>query len=522
MVCYSGESMELLRRHRDFWIFLLLSVIARFWNLTNSLYFIWDQGRDAWAIQRILSGDITLIGPTSGLQGFFLGPLWFYAGVPGYFLSGGNPYGIATGYMLQGCLALPLYWLIAHRLFPDNRRAQVLAYFLSFLSGSLGASVFIWNPLISMPLVAGALYCLLRARTSRTFLALAFFLFALTLQSEFAYAVFFLGPLTLAIPWIRQRWDWRDFAMAGGAGAITLLPQLLFEWRNDWVMTKSLLASLQDSSKNMPWIELWKQRPEQLYQTTTKIMVGTLGTAWLVFAGILICIAVALWGIWRLKRIPAKKVYEWRLVSLLAALPYVFYMLWRGNQGYFFSYYLTPHFIFLTPLFILGLSEIFEHKIAHFRLEAIRLAFLAVVAGGTLLGGLHTLDSSIVFPENNGGLAAMLRAVDQIYDWQDEDGQEQAVVSIYTRNIQTEHYDYLFSWRAKQKGQQVPLTVRTDQSIWYLLIEGELDQNNSMFRSWYHSATTNGTRLRSIDMGVGTIETWQTTSVATQSAMLQP
>ncbi len=72
-----------------------MAVFVCFYNYPNFLYFINDQGRDALKLQSIVSGDLTLIGPTSGLAGFFLGPLWYYVGVQGYILSKANPYGIS-------------------------------------------------------------------------------------------------------------------------------------------------------------------------------------------------------------------------------------------------------------------------------------------------------------------------------------------------------------------------------------------------------------------------------------------
>ncbi|HZZ98991.1 MAG TPA: hypothetical protein VFG51_03595, partial [Candidatus Saccharimonadia bacterium] len=77
--------------NRYFLIFLAVGLFFRFWNIYQRLYFIWDQGRDAWMLQRLAHGELTLIGPTSGVPGFFLGPLWYYIGLPGYFLGGGNP-----------------------------------------------------------------------------------------------------------------------------------------------------------------------------------------------------------------------------------------------------------------------------------------------------------------------------------------------------------------------------------------------------------------------------------------------
>lgn len=467
-------------------------------------------------LQRIAHGDLVLLGPTSGILGFFLGPLWFYAGLPGYILSGGNPYGIASGYMLLASLAIPLYWLISHRLFPTRRwAARGLALGLALISGSIHASIFIWNPLISLPLVAGATYSFMRAREHRAWLVLGFFLFALTLQSEFAYAIFFLAPLVIMIPWMRTEWNWKDFVFPALAGVLTLIPQVLAELKTKFAMTKALIAGMQDTERQITWLKLWTTRPAQLFDATREQLVNNIpGAAW--WTGILLlCALVALIFIWRRGKHELQR-YEWRLISVLALLPYIFFMFWRSNYGYFFEYYITPHFLFVLALVAGGLVLLSECRVRWRGMTFSGLPLALLFVAPLVLGSWHTIQTEITPPQNNGGLRAMTQAADQVLDWQQEDHITQATVLVYTPNIQTEHHDFVMQWRARARQQPVPITVKNpDIEIWYLLMEPPAKNKEVLLQRWYAEKTEGGIKTRSSKIGVMTLETWQATDSAT-------
>src|SRR5476651_1653412 len=97
-------------------LFLICIVLATF--ALRSLYlwrdfvFVYDQGRDALKVQEILQGHLTLIGPTTGLFGVFLGPFYYYLLAPLYWLGQGNPIVPAFALVLLSALTvIPLFYL---------------------------------------------------------------------------------------------------------------------------------------------------------------------------------------------------------------------------------------------------------------------------------------------------------------------------------------------------------------------------------------------------------------------------
>src|SRR3989339_1471952 len=71
---------------------LALALFLRTYRVADFLGFWFDQGRDAKVVWDIWhSGKLTLIGPTTGIEGIFLGPFYYYLITPAYILGGGNP-----------------------------------------------------------------------------------------------------------------------------------------------------------------------------------------------------------------------------------------------------------------------------------------------------------------------------------------------------------------------------------------------------------------------------------------------
>lgn len=506
-----------VRKHYQYLVYLFLGFFVRFANINTNLFFTWDSGRDAWKLAEIVGGDLTLIGPTSGLPGFFLGPMWFYAGIPGYLISQGNPYFISYWYIFLACLALPLFWYLSFLLFDkkkDRPWAVVTASLLAFIPGSIHGSTFIWNPLISLPLVTLGLISLLKAPKSRWWLALSFLSWALVLQSEFAYGIFFILPLFLLIGWIRKEGKLIDYLVSFLAVAITGIPQIVFEIKNNWLLTKSLLAGLQSQERLVTFSYLFSHRPQELIWVTYELLFRGIDQA-RVF--LLILIPLFIYASYKVFK---SKQYKWQVITLLAWIPYVFYMFWRGNYGNFFDYYVTPHFILLIPVLVYGLFYFYQN----FNLDKnFKLLAIGVVIGWMSMASLNYIFIRINKDENNVGLVAMEKAMGTLYDWQQRDGAaDDSAFRFFTPNSQTEHHDYLMHFIAKKRNLPVPMTYKTPETkYWYVLIEADRQIPEKRFVPWYDQVGENGLRIRSIKVGDLVVETWINRDVAHEKELLE-
>mgnify|MGYP005842089435 CR=1 FL=1 len=511
-------------------IFLLsfaLFLFLRLWNLEQAAYFIYDQGRDALKWAEIAQGELTLVGPTSGLAGFFIGPFWYYVGLPGFLLSGGHPLGVQVWYILLSALAFPGFWWLCGKLFwkdPSESRSLhrilmgvVCLIGLIALPASITNSTTIWNPLIGAPLMMGALFSFWKLRQDEQrkdiWLALGFLCTALTLQSEFAYAVFFLAPLFLVIPWMTQRRRMLDFIIAGGTVALTLLPQVLFELRNQFIMTRSLFGSLTDTSRSVSWAQQLQTRPMQLVDTTVDFFTGPDQNTWLVRSIVIGLLSLGMYSVylfWRKNKYEKDTTHQLYLQQLLlffALIPYPFFLIWRGNEGNFFWYYLTSHFIFIVPLAILGLSfatkklwslEPWGTRTAGVLIVALLLPFLTA--------SIRHWNDSIGHPINETGYAMMLSGVRSAYSMQ---AAENTATMIITPNIHSQHYDYLFQWYGKKESYQIPRTVVQPEDTQLIVVTEMWGPTFSDYVKARHKELTTGwRRARTVINGKVIVQEW--------------
>jgi len=117
-------------------IFLLLiigiNIFFLIWYLINGdLYFHTDIARDFLLLDDLAKRKLVLIGPrSSGLFGFYHGPLWMYLNLPAFLLGKGNPIVVGWFWILLFILFLSSSYFVAKRMF-NKKVALVFTTFLS-------------------------------------------------------------------------------------------------------------------------------------------------------------------------------------------------------------------------------------------------------------------------------------------------------------------------------------------------------------------------------------------------------
>jgi 4-amino-4-deoxy-L-arabinose transferase-like glycosyltransferase len=107
--------------------------------------FLGDEGRDVLVVYNILHGHLTLLGPTSSVGGFFLGPIYYYFMVPFLWIFNYNPVGPAVMVALFGVATVWLVYIVGKDLF--NAKVGLIAALLYAISPLVIAySRSSWNP----------------------------------------------------------------------------------------------------------------------------------------------------------------------------------------------------------------------------------------------------------------------------------------------------------------------------------------------------------------------------------------
>ncbi len=184
----------LLRNYEKIALVFILAIASfyRLYHIMDYMTFLGDEGRDALIVYKILHGDLTLLGPTASVGGFFLGPIYYYFMAPFLWIFNYNPVGPAIMVALFGVATVGLIYKVGKDFFGSS--VGIIAaglYSISPLVVIYSRSS--WNPnpvpffsLLTLYLI----YKALKKDSSKLFILSGLF-FGITMQLH--YLALFLG-----------------------------------------------------------------------------------------------------------------------------------------------------------------------------------------------------------------------------------------------------------------------------------------------------------------------------------------
>lgn len=233
---------------------ILLGLFLRVYKIKDYIVFLGDEGRDVLVVYNILHGDLTLLGPTSSVGGFFLGPIYYYLMTPFLFLSNYDPVGPAIMVVLFGLATIYLIYKLGREFF--GREAGLIAALLYAVSPIVVIySRSSWNPNVFPFFTISSLYFLYKAVLKNKFwlFVASGILMGINLQihylSTFVGAIMFfyvlISDFRLKTSYLRNLIK-RYLAMALGF-LIGFSPFLAFEIRHQFANTNNILEFIFNS-----------------------------------------------------------------------------------------------------------------------------------------------------------------------------------------------------------------------------------------------------------------------------------
>lgn len=122
----------------------------------GGLTFSYDQGRDAFNVSQILSGDIKIQGPPASTPGLFHGVLYYYLLLPGYFFGHGSPIVAGFFYAFFNSLGIIITYLLAYYLFKNQFISGLLSLFYATSFEQTQYATWLSNPsfaVVAVPLI---------------------------------------------------------------------------------------------------------------------------------------------------------------------------------------------------------------------------------------------------------------------------------------------------------------------------------------------------------------------------------
>lgn len=225
---------------------LVIAFILRAYRISEYMTFLGDEGRDALVVKRmIIDHKLTLLGPTSSVGGFFLGPAYYYLMAPFLWAWNLDPTGPAVMVSLFGTATVYLIYRIGREWF------GTVSGFLSSMLYAVSPLVILysrssWNPNIVPFFACLFMYSVWKAlhQGQRRYFALAGISLGIGLQLHYVF-LFLVGASGLyGLLYGRNRSVLAGvpFLLLGFGAAFS--PFLLFELRHAFPNTQTIFRFL--------------------------------------------------------------------------------------------------------------------------------------------------------------------------------------------------------------------------------------------------------------------------------------
>jgi len=466
-------------KHKIILVLILVSAFfLRTYRTQDFLGFWYDQGRDARVVWNLIHNQkLFLVGPTTGIEGIFLGPFYYYFITPAYFLGQGNP--VFPSVFLAGLNVLAIYFLYRIGLeFFSQATGLLTAALVSFSSELVRYHRWLSNP-TPLPFFAlvtfwSILKIISSSPRKRYWLFLGLGI-GLSLQLEAASAIFFI-PSTFIILLLNRKsliTNRNNFIFLFLPFIATLVPQILFNIRHQNILLNSFVKFLIGERSFQPMVTVLFTNRLALYYQFFISKLFTLPWAMLLFVVLSIVLVLLV-----RRHLTSKPVLSTIIWCLTPAAILLFY---HGNKGYLWDYYFTGAY----PVFMLLVASVWTQVSFHFPKSRVVVIFLI-----SLFLFQNLKNNYVFYTQALPGYISLTPQLSAI-DWVYADATGQAFnTDVYVPPIVPLAYDYLFLWLGSNKYGYQPST--TLQTRLYTIQEPDWEHptplNNWLTRQTYYSS----------------------------------
>lgn len=441
--------------------FLSVLILATFLRIylifRDSVPFAYDMGRDLlWAKDISFYGIPTLIGPAASIWGVYFGPFWFY------FLSA--PLRLANGHPLSAVFAttglIIATGVLAFFLFKKclgSAYALVLSLLILFSGTLINISTFAFHanvlPLLTLMMVYFCSLAIVKkpiySQKSSAYIAGSFLAVSLMFHADPAPAIVFTPVPIIVFFYFKlfRTKELKNLLIASFLGYfLPFVPQIIFEFRNNFIQTKSLVAYFQGQnpslSGQLPFFERLSDRFDVFSEFFRSSVAG---------GNTLAAIALAVFLIFGLYQFLKNNrtnslltLFKINIISILVAI-FILTFLVTVEIKNWYLYGLPVILAFLLTLATIGFG----------RIRPILPLFLVIFLIANIWSFFkdERITAARADPAN---LANQLEAITTIYNDTSQAPGEAFSVYVFTPSIYDYHYQYLFWWQGIREKRGLP------------------------------------------------------------------
>ena len=476
-----------------FFIILVLAFLLRAQEtLSGNFLFLLDQGRDILAVKSIVyDHHLTLIGPYTSLQGVFQGPFWYYLLSVPTFLTGGNPWGGVVLSLIISMATIVVVFLFARKLF-GQRVAFITAFLLAICPEAVAAATYAWNPhsmWLLLTIYVFSFYLLSEGKAKFHFIVWPTIALMFSFQTALGTFIFFSSIVYLFV-FGRNLLKKKEFGMGIFALILLLSPQILFDLRHDFLMSRGVISMFLGSAQSSGGFlsHFSTTFKDHFYNFTVNFNSSFNG---LIFSGVAFYLLV--FSIFFGKSTKFLSDREHKFIILTARLVLIIFFLSLLYQAPLRAWFLTGfEIMFLFPLGVI-LARLWSY--------AFGKALLIILLVLTLIIVVPKIYNLYRYPDY-GGVAKVkgkLAAIDYIY--KDAEGKPFNLL-VFTPPVNTDAYDYLIWWRSKSRYQYMP--GKEKEGTLYLLIEPDSSQPWT-YKGWLETVIKSGEVISTTELPSGLV-----------------
>lgn len=465
---------------------ITLAFLLRFSEVYfNNFLFLLDQGRDLLDVKRIVfDGHLTLIGPYTGLQGVFQGPLYYYLLAIPLFLAGGHPWGALA---LMSVISVATVFIVYYYMnkFLGKIPALFALFILAVSPEAIAAATYIWNPHPMWLLIAVYLYFFYRIIfEDKKYIIFLWIVMGLMFHFESAGGFFILlGTILFFFLFLRKSFFTKVSIIGFGCFLLLFLPQVLFDLRHEFLMTNSVLKIMQGSDQGLfannekiSYLQIMRGHIDMIYYNFGS---SFLRDGHLVYMPKIMLFILSVIILLKKKLSLFSKKEDKFLSATLKLLLCILFLviLFPFPIRY---WYLTGYQLFYIVLSALFLSKLFMFR--NGKLLIVLFAVITVFYTGEKLIRLYARP-------DYGGIAKIQGKMDAIeYIYKDAQGKKFNLL-VFSPPIYTDPYDYLIWWYAKNNKLSIP--GKDKKNTFYLLIEPDPNKPWS-YKGWLETVIKTG------------------------------
>lgn len=416
--------------------------------------FAYDQGKDFLALHKIVNlHKITLIGPSTGIDGVFHGVWWYYFLVPWFFIWQGNPQAVLLIFSCFCTFTTIVLSFVLGREISGNRLGLIMSGLVTVSLFFIRTSVQLWHPFMLPVLILSFLILLWRFLFKKGKFLWVGLILGLIFEFEFATGGLFLLAISITFVVCRIKINLSQALYGLGGFGIWLVPRIVFELRNGFIQTNSFIryvTNYQTKVGHIPLIERFAGRANSYFNIFCEAF--TRENKYL--GGILLIMILAGVMIWRKKT--DHKIRSF--MGIISVFMLVLYIITSVYPDTLWNYYL----ISLPPLYLIFTSWFLYQLVKYYSYAGWLLygaVFIYNLSPWTLINAKKWEGDYSVFKNE-------IAVVDAIYKQAKKDDFN---VQTYSPAVIDYDYQYLFIWYGQKTYGYVPDRERVVKTVFYII-----------------------------------------------------